>query len=94
MTLAGGASLKTWMLVPGLVLAGVTVGYCKSTKLITKWKNPEYAGQPFHKILVIGMSNDPATRSDFEDAFSLKVAKNGIEGAGKFDFAAAGYKQD
>jgi hypothetical protein len=39
MTLAGGASLKTWM----LVLARVTVGYCKSTKLITKWKNPEYA---------------------------------------------------
>jgi hypothetical protein len=62
-----------------VVLAGVTIGYCKSTKLITKWKNPDYAGQRFHKILVIGMSNNPATRSDFEDALSLKIARNGIE---------------
>jgi hypothetical protein len=71
--------LKTKMLVLGLVLAGVTVGYCKSTKLITKWRNPEYKGQRFHKILVIGMSNNPATRSDFEDALSLKISRNGIE---------------
>jgi hypothetical protein len=35
-------------------------------------------GQPFHKMLVIGMSNDPPTRSDFEDALSLKIARNGI----------------
>jgi hypothetical protein len=67
------------MLVLGLVLAGVTVGYCKSTKLITKWRNPEYKGQQFHKILVIGMSNNPKTRSDFEDALSLKITRNGIE---------------
>jgi hypothetical protein len=51
MTLAGGASLKTWMLVLGLVLARVTVGYCKSTKLITKWKNPVYAASRSTKCL-------------------------------------------
>jgi hypothetical protein len=65
--------------VLGLVLAGVTVAYCKSTKLITKWKNPDYAGQRFHKILVIGMSNDPATSSDFENALAIKITRNGIE---------------
>ena len=68
------------MLMVGLLLAGLTVvGDCKTTKLLTSWKNPNYAGQRFHKILVIGMSNNPATRSDFEDALSLKIARNGIE---------------
>jgi len=71
--------LKTTMLVVGLVLAGLTVGYCKSTKLLTSWKNPNCASQRFHKILVIGMSNNPSTRSDFEDALSLKIERNGIE---------------
>jgi hypothetical protein len=79
MTLTKGGSLKTRMLVIGVVLAGLTVGYCKSTKLLTSWKNPNYAGQRFHKILVIGMSNNPATRADFEDALSLKIARNGLE---------------
>jgi len=67
------------MLVVGLVLAGLTVGYCKSTKLLTSWKNPNYASQRFHKILVVGMSKNPSTRSDFEDALSLKIGRNGIE---------------
>lgn len=67
------------MLVVGLVFAGLALGYCKSTKLLTSWRNPNYAGQRFRKILVIGMSNNPATRADFEDALSLKIARNGIE---------------
>ena len=72
--------MKTKILVVGLLLAGLTgVGVCKSTTLLSSWKNPNYSGQRFHKILVIGMSNNPATRSDFEDALSLKIARNGIE---------------
>jgi hypothetical protein len=71
--------LKRRMLVIGVVLAGLTAGNCKSTKLLTSWKNPNYAGQRFHKILVVGMSNNPATRADFEDALSHKIARNGVE---------------
>jgi hypothetical protein len=67
------------MLVIGVVLAGLTAGNCKSTKLLARWKNPNYAGQCFHKILVVGMSNNPATRADFEDALSRKIASNGVE---------------
>jgi hypothetical protein len=79
MTFSKGGSLKTRMLVVGLMLAGLTVAYCKSTKLLTSWKNSNYTGQRFHKILVIGMSNNPATRADFEDALSLKIARNGVD---------------
>ena len=71
--------MKTKMLVVGLVFAGLSLGYCKSTKLLISWKNPSYTGQRFQKILIIGMSNSPGTRADFEDALSLKIARNGVE---------------
>ena len=71
--------MKRRMLVIGVVLAALTPGNCKSTKLLTSWKNPNYTGQRFHKVLVVGMSNNPATRADFEDALSHKVGRDGIE---------------
>jgi hypothetical protein len=70
--------LKRRILLIALVLAGFSVGNCKSTKLIASWKSPSYAGQRFHKILVIGMSNNPGTRADFEDALASKIAREGI----------------
>ena len=60
-----------------LVLVTVTVLYGKSTRLITSWKNPEYSGPTFKKILVIGMSPNPGRRSDFEDALSAQLNKPG-----------------
>jgi hypothetical protein len=62
-----------------LVLTAVTVSYGKSTKLITSWKNPDYSGPKFQKILVIGMSPNPGRRSDFEDALSAQLNKPGQE---------------
>jgi hypothetical protein len=70
--------LKTRVLVIGLLFAGLATGYA-STKLLTTWKNPDQVGKRFHKILVIGMSNNPETRIEFEDALSHKIARNGIE---------------
>ncbi len=51
----------------------------KSTKLVTSWKNPEYSGQAFHRILVLGMSAKPGVRADFEDALSKLVTREGVE---------------
>ncbi len=50
-----------------------------TVKLVASVKNPSYSGQRFHKVLVIGMSNDPAIRSDFEDAMANKLARDGVE---------------
>ena len=71
--------MKRRMLVIGVVLAALTAGNCKSTKLLTSWKNPNYTGQRFHKVLVVGMSNNPATRADFEDALSQKIGRDRME---------------
>lgn len=62
-----------------IVLCGATLATGKSTRLVTSWKNPEYAGPHFHKILVLGMSVKPGVRADFEDALSKLVTRDGVE---------------
>jgi len=62
-----------------LVLFGATIASGKSTRLVTSWKNPEYTGARFRKILVLGMSDKPGVRADFEDVLSKLVACDGVE---------------
>ena len=62
-----------------LVLFGASIASSKSTKLVTSWKNPEYSGPGFHRILALGMSAKPGVRADFEDALAKLVARDGVE---------------
>jgi len=71
--------LQRWTLVIAVILAGATLANGKSTKLVASWKNPQYSGPTFHRILVIGMSVKPGVRADFEDALSKLVARDGVE---------------
>ena len=48
-------------------------------KLVASVKNPGYSGQRLHRVLVIGMSNNPAIRSDFEDAMAAGLTRDGVE---------------
>jgi hypothetical protein len=51
----------------------------KATKMITSWFNPNYEGQTFHKILVIGVAQNLEVRADFEDEMAAQIARPGIE---------------
>jgi hypothetical protein len=51
----------------------------KSVKIITSWLNPNYQGQTFHKILVIGVAQNLQVRADFEDKMAAQIARPGIE---------------
>jgi hypothetical protein len=51
----------------------------KSVKIITSWFNPNYKGQTFHKILVIGVAQNLEVRADFEDEMAAQIARPGIE---------------
>ena len=62
-----------------MMLAVATLAPGKSTKLVASWKNPEYTGPRFHRILVLGMSANPGVRADFEDALAKLVARDGVE---------------
>jgi hypothetical protein len=72
-------SLVSTLGVCVLFLLGVMPLSGKSTKLVTSWKNPTFSGGPFRKVLVIGMSANPARRADFEDDVAASLAGSGIE---------------
>ena len=71
--------MKKQFLVLVLTLTAATLADGKSTKLVTSWKNPEYSGPAFHRILVLGLSAKPGVRADFEDALSKLVTRDGVE---------------
>jgi hypothetical protein len=70
--------LKRLAIVIVFLLAASAVGSCKSTKLVASVKNPAYAGRHFKRVLVIGMSDNPAIRSDFEDAMANALNRDGV----------------
>ena len=67
-------------MVMAVWLAASALGNCKSTKLVASVKSPTYAGQRFQRVLVIGMSNDPAIRTDFEGAMADALKAAGVHG--------------
>jgi hypothetical protein len=50
-----------------------------ASKLVMSWKSPTYSGEVFHRILVVGMSENPTVRMDFEDALAEKLTRDGLE---------------
>ena len=63
-----------------VLLAVSAAGNCKDTKLVASVLSPTYSGQHFKKVLVIGMSNDPAIRTDFEGAMADALKAAGVHG--------------
>jgi hypothetical protein len=60
-------------------LAMLPVANAKAVKLLMSWKNPRCSGPKPHRILVIGMSENPQIRADFEDDFSSAIASDSLE---------------
>lgn len=75
----GRNTLKQFALLLAVMMAAATLADGRSTKLVASWKNPEYSGPRFRRILVLGMSAKPGVRADFEDALSKLVARDGVE---------------
>ena len=65
-------------MVLAVLLAVSAVGNCKDTKLVASVLSPTYSGEHFKKVLVIGMSNNPAIRDDFEEAMSDRLKNIGV----------------
>lgn len=47
--------------------------------MVTSWFNPKYEGQVFHKVLVIGITQDLPVRADFEDEMAAQLARPGMQ---------------
>ncbi len=53
--------------------------HAKGVKLLMSWKNPDYSGKRPHRVLVIGMTENPEIRADFEDDLSAAITSDGLE---------------
>jgi len=60
-------------------LAILPVANAKGAKLLLSWKNPDYSGSKPRRLLVIGMSENPEIRADFEDDLSAAIANGSVE---------------
>jgi hypothetical protein len=58
-----------------MLLLALTSASGRSIKMVTSWFNPHYEGQVFHKVLVIGITQDLPVRADFEDAMAAQLAR-------------------
>jgi hypothetical protein len=67
------------LLLTAILLTAGTLAYSSSAKLVMSWKNPKFSNERFRRILVIGMSENPVVRADFEDELSGKITRDGFE---------------
>jgi hypothetical protein len=55
---------------------------CASTKLVSAWQNPAYAGGPIQKLMIIGLGATPGGRTEFENGMADALAARGLIGVG------------
>jgi hypothetical protein len=62
-----------WMVVVAVLVAG-----CASTALTNSWVDPTYHGPAFKNILVVGWTDSPEVRQQFENIFVEALKTDGI----------------
>jgi hypothetical protein len=68
-----------------LALAGAgLVAACASTTIVEQWQSPGYAGGPFRRILVVGVTQDATVRRIFEDEFVRQLRERGTEAVASY----------
>jgi hypothetical protein len=58
-------------------LALVTVS-CKTTKLIDTWTPKDHAGAPYARLMIVGLTSNPARRAQYENDFVDKLSNYGV----------------
>jgi len=61
---------------------------CASTSLTNSWSNPNYKGPPLRRLLVVGVSSQPAQRRTFEDEFVKELKGAGVDAVASYNFIA------
>jgi hypothetical protein len=62
-----------------LLLAALGLSACVTTSIIDHWKDPAYNGPPLHKVLVVGVQNDPGRRRLWEDSMVAALLHQGVQ---------------
>jgi hypothetical protein len=69
--------------LPSMVLL---LAACASTTLSNSWVNPEYKGPPLKKVMVVGVSSQPALRRTFEDEIVKELKAVGVEAVASYNY--------
>ena len=63
-----------------LAVLALVAAACSSTKLTSVYADKSFAGQPFDKLLVVGLGASEGGRAAFENAVADKLAAQGVLG--------------
>lgn len=78
-----------------LAVAGaILMGACSSTKMVHAWSAPGFSKETVKKVLVLGISNNPALRRTYEDTFSVQLEKLGYQAVSGYLWAPDATKLD
>lgn len=67
---------------------------CSATSLTGTWVNPNYQGERFHKILVLGVCDNETYLRIFEDALCREFRKRGIQAEPGYSLFPEGKRPD
>ncbi|WP_341678786.1 hypothetical protein [Niveibacterium sp. SC-1] len=73
--------LANTRVIRSLLLAGLALalGACASMRFTSAWRDTSYQGPPLKKIVVIGVSDQVASRRVFEDEFAKALKAAGVD---------------
>lgn len=77
----GGAGAGDFVSVlPGglLVVLVLIAVSCKTARLIETWAPDDYAGAPYKRLMIVGLSSSPTARAQYENDFADKLANHGV----------------
>ena len=69
-----------------LTSIALALAACASTTLSNSWTTPDYKGPPLKKVMVVGVSNQPALRRTFEDGFVKDLKAVGVDAVASYNF--------
>ncbi len=61
------------------LFVALALAACSATRLTSAWLSDSYHGPAFKKIIVLGVSEDGATRRLFEDSFAASLTRSGVQ---------------
>jgi hypothetical protein len=65
----------------------ILAGSCSATKVVHSWRAPGFDKAAIKKVLVLGVSPNPAIRRTYEDTFSVELEKLGYQAVSGFLWA-------
>jgi hypothetical protein len=77
-----------------IAVAALLLAACASTTIRDSWTDPTYAGGPFRRVLVLGVSRDVPERRTFEDIMARRIAATGVQAVPAYQYLPDGARAD